>query len=281
MGASSSANLNVVVISSIIQCSSVDIENFLLKLEGRPLILDEIDLLFDERRLKRQKEEEALNRYKKEFNNDDSRDELEHLNFSLVSSPFAIGINKEVDIFERKIVEAENIDSFDYTMTSETMTLALNDLKFHPSDVDILTSLYCLTDKRGFRVQDVRNVVISFSLLLAKSPRDCMELAFQLFDRTLLHLIDKKDLLRVFSYLNDTLMYFGDKHLTDSQLLDLTDSIFTSAGKIDGEIYFPDFLDLITDHPIVEMLLSPQYQGSTRDKLLDEDALSIAELEVR
>ena len=51
--------------------------------------------------------------------------------------------------------------------------------------------------------------------------------------------------------------------------------MYTTAGKIDGHINYTEYIELIAEHPIVEMLLTPQYQGLARDKVFDEETLRV------
>jgi len=56
---------------------------------------------------------------------------------------------------------------------------------------------------------------------------------------------------------------------------DLIDSTYTTAGKLDGSIYYVNFIEYMSSHPIIEMLLSPQFQGPVKSKLQElERALS-------
>jgi hypothetical protein len=50
---------------------------------------------------------------------------------------------------------------------------------------------------------------------------------------------------------------------------------------VDGLLYYPDYVHAITEHPIIEMLLSPQFQGTLRQKVLNEDSLTTAIMIVR
>ena len=49
--------------------------------------------------------------------------------------------------------------------------------------------------------------------------------------------------------------------------------ILYCIGKIDGIIYYPHFIEFLVTHPIIEMFISPQYQGSIQDKLYDNDKI--------
>ena len=289
MGGSNSANLNISSIASIIQCTPIDIENIVLVVEGRPKIPQAIEALYIARKLNKNLAAEEANKYRLEVERTaDLDNETIPSDLSVVSelagstgdhqSPFTIGNRKPAETFTSQ--KEPELQTMLYLMSPEDFAELLQSLNFHPSDIDIILSLYTLADKRGFRQMDIRFVLISSAFLLATSPRDCLDFTFQLLDRTSTHIIEKTELLGVFTLLNDTLLYFGDKSLKLMQLIDLTDSIFTSAGKIDGLIYYPDFLDLICDHPIVELVLSPQFQGEVRNKLFDEETLSSMDLVV-
>jgi len=147
-------------------------------------------------------------------------------------------------------------------------------LCFEESDLKIIEDLFCLVDSRGFAVADIREVMVPFAVIVAKkSIRQVMELVFRLFDREETTVLDKRQFLRVFTLMNEAIFYFGDRPLEATYTTDLVDSIFTTAGKIDGAVVYSDYVELIEQHPIIEMLISPQFQGLTRDKVADEATL--------
>jgi hypothetical protein len=55
--------------------------------------------------------------------------------------------------------------------------------------------------------------------------------------------------------------------------LNLADSLYTSIGRIDGTIFYPHYIEYISTHPIIEMFLSPQFQGGMKDKLLSDEEI--------
>jgi hypothetical protein len=59
-------------------------------------------------------------------------------------------------------------------------------------------------------------------------------------------------------------LIIGDKKLLDSQVGDLVDSIFTLAGKLDGDLSAEETYELLISHPILEMFISMQFQGTDR-----------------
>ena len=83
--------------------------------------------------------------------------------------------------------------------------------------------------------------------------------------------MSKHNFLEIVRLLSDGLSFFGDRPLHDIQLRDLVDSIFTSAGLIDGVICYVDYIGVLLGHPIIQMLLSPQFQGLRVAKSLNED----------
>ncbi|KAJ1433325.1 hypothetical protein B484DRAFT_14125 [Ochromonadaceae sp. CCMP2298] len=160
-----------------------------------------------------------------------------------------------------------------YVIHEDAFRAILADQEFHPPDVDLLLNLFRLIDTRGFREIDIRDVLVSFAVLATRSMEACMECALRLAEREGNQIVDKPQLLRVFRLMNDALFYFGDKPLQAEQLTDLADSVYTSVGKIDGTIFYPHFVEFISTHPIVEMVVSPQFQGGIKDKLLDDEVI--------
>ena len=160
-----------------------------------------------------------------------------------------------------------------YIISEADFLTLLNNKNFHASDIDILLNLFRLIDNRGFREIDIRDVLISFTLLVAKSVYQCFETCMKFMEREGTQIIDKLQLVHIFKLLNATCNYFGDRNLSMDQLQDLADSVYTSIGRIDGTIYYPHFIEYITAHPIIEMFMSPQFQGSVKDKLLTDQSI--------
>eukprot|EP01038_Epipyxis_sp_PR26KG_P008404 gene8404-11362_t len=141
------------------------------------------------------------------------------------------------------------------------------------SDMDIMINLFRLHDIRGLNHVDLKNILISMSLIITNDSYDCLLLIMLIYDRYKTNMIRKDELYRILKLLNDSAFYFGDKAFKPEQVSDLVDSIFTSAGKVDGYIFYPNFLEFISKHPLIEMFVSPQYQGPIRDKILDDDTI--------
>jgi len=128
--------------------------------------------------------------------------------------------------------DSQVVVSLRYMVRRERFIDILRQQGFHPSDVDILTNLFILIDTRNFNECDIREVIVSFLLLVTKSVTQCFEMALLTISRGEDNdqYLDKKQILRVFTLLNDTCYFFGDKYLHLDQVKDLVDSLYTSIG---------------------------------------------------
>jgi Ca2+-binding EF-hand superfamily protein len=160
--------------------------------------------------------------------------------------------------------------SVNYKLSETSFTQLFQDHGFSLSDRDILINIFHLIDTRGFKEIDLRDALISFSVLTAKSVHESFELAMRLMEREGTQIIDKRQLIHIFKLMNATFSYFGDKHLQMDQVQDLADSLYTSIGRIDGTIFYPHYIEFLVAHPIVEMFMSMQFQGTMKDKLLTD-----------
>lgn len=189
---------------------------------------------------------------------------------------------KLLAILERFEAEqiANNVErtQLNYEIRRLDFVKLLKEMEVHNSDLEIFMNFFRLLDSRGFQRLDIRDPLICFSITTINSLQRCFELPMQLLVRDGTTIIDKEQLYRILRLLNDTCYNFGDRYLDSDQVHDLTDSVYTSAGKIDGTIYYPHFIEYISTHPIVEMFVSPQFQGTIQEKLLDEEGIEKAVL---
>lgn len=167
-------------------------------------------------------------------------------------------------------------ESFKYTILKPDLQSLLDKHKIRTRDAGVFIDFFHVIDDRNYGYVDLKDVLIAFSVLVAQNLRDCFEICLRFVDRKSDHLIDKIDLVHIVKTLNNSLFYFGDKHLPVEQAVDLVDSIYTTAGKIDGTIYYPNYLEHLCAHPIVELFLSIQYQGDGKDKILTEEQIEKA-----
>ena len=102
-------------------------------------------------------------------------------------------------------------------------------------------------------------------------------------------MVSNKSLFHILSLLNISCSYFSDKYLEQSQVEDLVDSVFATSsssssslastspsksshtsvsenGKIKS-LNFYEFSDVIVLHPLLEMMISIQFQGPLKDKM--------------
>ena len=148
---------------------------------------------------------------------------------------------------------------------------------FDDSDTDLIEAMFRLVDARGFEEADIRHVLVPFALCVGAnngSIAGVIRLIFSIFDRKCTEVVEKEEMIKIFNLCNEALLYVGDKPLAPVFITDLTDSIYTTAGKIDGGVQWVEYVELISEHPILEMLVAPQYQGLARDKVFDEKTLA-------
>jgi hypothetical protein len=168
----------------------------------------------------------------------------------------------------------KNISStINYTISENNFLELLQNQRLHETDIEIMMDLFHLIDTRGFREIDLRDALISFLLVVVRSAHQCLELSLSLWEREGTQIVDKLELVHIFKLLNITTHYFGDRNLSIDQLQDLADSVYTSIGRIDGTIYYPHYVEYISSHPIVEMFMSPQFQGTAKEKLLTDSQI--------
>jgi hypothetical protein len=163
-----------------------------------------------------------------------------------------------------------------YLINLDIMLNLVKKSGFDESDIDLIESMFRLVDQRGFEECDIRHVLVPFALAVgckSGSVSKCIKLLFSVFDRACTECIEKVEMMKIFNLVNEGILYIGDKPLDANYIIDLTDSIFTAAGRIDGMVQWVEYIELIAEHPIVEMLLAPQYQGLARDKVFDEETL--------
>ena len=162
-----------------------------------------------------------------------------------------------------------------YIIRLEDMKQLCKKCNWTDEDVEVLEAFFRLADVRGYDEADLRFVLMPFAMCVCKeSLVECMLTVFSIFDRPVVEAIEKTDFIKIMNQLNEGVLYMGDKHLEARYIVDLTDSLWTSSGKIDGYIAYPEFVELLCQHPIIQMFLTPQYQGLARDKVFDDTTLS-------
>ena len=163
-----------------------------------------------------------------------------------------------------------------YFISENTFVEILTDLQLLASDIELCRKMFHLVDLSAGGVVNIKLVLLSFSCIVTQGPKMCFLSMFNIMDRPQLGSLDKSDMIEVLKTANDALYYFGDRYLQKSQILDLVDSVYTSAGQIDGTIAYSNFVEYLATHPIVELLLSYQYQGTVQSKVLDEEQMEEA-----
>lgn len=147
-----------------------------------------------------------------------------------------------------------------------------DELALRDSDIEIFRNIFCLIDSTGVGWVNIQHVILSFVIITSTTIEHCLESSFRIVDRPKkTRLVEKSELTDMFKLINDALYFFGDKYLYTQQIYDLVDSIYTSAGLIDGAFPYQTFIPYMAGHPIVEMAVSMQFQGAVRSKLLSDE----------
>lgn len=146
-------------------------------------------------------------------------------------------------------------------------------LQVHQSDRDVFEDYFRLQDKQNRGISNLRQVLISVATTTTSSIQSLITTCLKIMDRTNSKMVEKTEFIVICKVINDTCFYVGDKALPVEQVYDLVNSVYTSCGKIDGQIYYPDVIEYVSQHPIVQLFISKQYQGSVASKLLTDEQI--------
>lgn len=161
----------------------------------------------------------------------------------------------------------------EWEMDKEQFDQLMIDLHFHSSDVEIYDDFFRLLDIRNRDIINFREYIVTVAPLTAKNIQELFQFCISIYDRSKRLMINKSDLLLIMKLINQTCDFVGDKAMSGDVVHDYINSIYTTAGKIDGDIYYPDFMEAFALHPIVELFVSPQFQGNIQVKLQLNDEL--------
>jgi hypothetical protein len=159
----------------------------------------------------------------------------------------------------------------DYEIEQSTFFELMEEIHLHPSDQEVFEDFFRILDDRNRRIVNIVDLLIALAPLTISSPKQLLERVFFLYDRRKTTMIDKQEILRILKILNNSFESLSDKPLASDVIYDFVNSVYTSAGRIDGEIFYPDFIEYMTLHPITELFVSPQYQGSLLMKLQQQE----------
>lgn len=191
--------------------------------------------------------------------------ELQHMNVEAISV-ITVFSSRELEFllsfYEKYYLPKRG----DYILSLQELLQLLGHTNLHKSDKEILQNLYFIADVNGFQKLCIKELLTSFCVLYKGSLQSRISMAYLLYDREKKGLVNREQLLKVLYLLNKGCTYFGDRPLSESQLNDIVDSLYTGAGLIDGSISYMDFIDTMMKHPLLEMFLSPQFQGLASSK---------------
>ena len=121
-------------------------------------------------------------------------------------------------------------------MNFEAFQTVLELFEVHESDMDILYSLFRLTDKRGIKIADVTDVLMAFCVVTSKNARECIMTALRIYNiahaPTVPETINRIGLVHILMQLNSACFYFGDRVMDEKFVWDLSDSVISSGTCI-------------------------------------------------
>jgi hypothetical protein len=148
----------------------------------------------------------------------------------------------------------------------EHLEQILKRLKFHAADIDIINNIYLTQDIKGTNNASIRDVLCMYSPVATKDLADCLQLACTMFDLDDTKTVGYGVLLHIFKLLMDGVDMFGDKTVSYTHLIDVTNSVFTMEGKLGGFIAYEEYIPHIVVHPVAVLFASHQFQGISREK---------------
>lgn len=182
-------------------------------------------------------------------------------------------------LYEEHMAKEPNPRLAPYEVEQYQFLEYLKQLHIHSSDAEVFEDFFLLLDNRNRRIVNIIELLISLAPLTTRSTQELITRCFVLFDRKRNKMIEKVDVIKIMKLLNSSFDSLGDRALTAEVVYDFVNSVYTSAGKIDGEIYYPDFVEYMTIHPIVELFISPQFQGSLQSKIQQQEEMERREKE--
>ena len=152
----------------------------------------------------------------------------------------------------------------------------MKEVEIYASDQETFVDLLRILDVRNRSVANMRELLVSITPLVSPDIPEMLNLCFKLYDRSERLLIDKVDVIMIVKLINQTIFYVGDRVLATELVYDFVNSVYTSAGKIDGDIYYPDYVEYMAMHPVIQLFISIQFQGPIASKLLTDDQIEAA-----
>lgn len=199
--------------------------------------------------------------------------ECSHMNIWAISTTIRAKDHDIEDIYLLYLKTEKSPILTDLEIDYDTFMIILDEIGICQSDKDIFDDIFRILDTRNRNIINMRDFVLSIAPLVCNSIKKLLEFSISLIDREKTLLINKPNLLLIFKLINQTCRYVGDKGMQSDIIHDLINSTYTTAGLIDGDIYYPNYIEYIALHPIIELFISPQYQGPITSKILTDEQI--------
>lgn len=199
--------------------------------------------------------------------------EYSHMNLWALSS--ILRCEKDLPLKIYQIYEEKYVNPYlaSFEIGEEDYVAILDSLDLYYADKDICEDMFHLLDIRSRGISNIRDVCLSLAPLVAKSIDHMYSLCFDILDRKKELTVGKEQIILMMKLMSATCANIGDKPLAPEIIDDYVNSLYTSAGLIDGDIYYPDYIETLSIHPIIQLYLSPQFQGVMTSKLLTDEEI--------
>lgn len=199
--------------------------------------------------------------------------EYSHMNLWALSSILRCESDLPLQIY--KIYEEKYVNQFlaPFEINEDDFVEILDSLQLYYADKDICEDIFHLLDVRSRAISNIRDVCLSLTPLVAKSIPHMYSMCFEILDRKKDMMVGKDQVVLMLKLLSATCANVGDKPLAPEVIDDYVNSLYTSAGLIDGNIYYPDYIETLSIHPIIQLFLSPQFQGILTSKLMTDEQI--------
>jgi Ca2+-binding EF-hand superfamily protein len=174
----------------------------------------------------------------------------------------------------RQYEEGEKNTKIDlYDIEEDNFLDILTTTGIDSSDQEIFVDFLRILDTRSRGVCSILQLLVSVAPFVVGTIPELFSLCFTIYDRDKREMLDKPQVVEIVKLVAQTCFYVGDKPLATELTYDLVNSAYTSAGKIDGEVFYKDFVEYLAMHPIVQLYTSIQFQGAITTKILSGEQI--------
>ena len=142
-------------------------------------------------------------------------------------------------------------------MDREQFLAGLEIIGAHETDQEILDKMFTLYDETGDEIVPYKEFCCGASILTRGNLHDKIGFAFQLWDYEGKGVMSKKDCTKCLKAVNQAMDFFGDRTLTNKQIVMLIDNIYSEAElNADETMDYAEYVSAICTHPVLTNFLT-------------------------